>query len=415
MSIRHGEVVSEPGGIVEAEIEKCISCRIPNSHVLGTESGNTFTYHAAASGDRMLPYCPSCEAEHEKMVLIQNNRRAALAHSIDPMRKFLNQFERVSLPREEESVLLPSKAPITRGKRSGLRCMTLKTFIDLYQKDLTSYYGSDFEDVTFCGSFSDTAIICLVEEGPIRYTQQKRSPRRLGKKRRERIKHRYSFINPFNRIHGYAIVENGNTNLTPEGKLFLSLSLICSSPFSDKKGVGSDLMDILKDKAKESGYTDIILEVANEHAQEAVPEEESDEEESEEEESDSEDEDEDEKWYPSEETLETIAHEMWRKTMRKDIDGDPYYNIDEEYISERMYYYLWNWTKQTRHCVPKGIQDKEEPTEEEYGGFWYRKGLMSSCGLIQFYEKHGFREDRRVHLDWQCYGDIPFPTMIKNL
>ena len=113
--------------------------------------------------------------------------------------------------------------------------------------------------------------------------------------------------------------------------------------------------------------------------------------------------------------METIAHELWRKTMRKDIDGDPYYNIDEEYISDRIYYYLRNWYEQARHCVPKGIQGKEEPAEEEYGGFWYRKGLASSCGLIQFYEKHGFREDKRVHLDWQCYGTIPFPTMIKSL
>ena len=98
MSIRHGEVVSEPGEIVEvesgvrrrlefpdpdeeAEIEKCISCRIPNPYVLGTESGNTFTYHAAASGDRMLPYCPLCEANHE--IIVQNNRRAALAWEYD--------------------------------------------------------------------------------------------------------------------------------------------------------------------------------------------------------------------------------------------------------------------------------------------------------------------------------------------
>ena len=82
--------------------------------------------------------------------------------------------------------------------------------------------------------------------------------------------------------------------------------------------------------------------------------------------------------------------------MRKDIDGDPYYNIDEEYISDRIYYYLRNWYEQARHCVPKGIQGKEEPAEEEYGGFWYRKGLASSCGLIQFYEKHGFSVIRDV-------------------
>lgn len=51
----------------------CISCRIPNPHVPNTDSVNTFTYHRAASGDRMLPYCPDCEAGHE--ILVQRIER----------------------------------------------------------------------------------------------------------------------------------------------------------------------------------------------------------------------------------------------------------------------------------------------------------------------------------------------------
>lgn len=53
---------------------RCISCRIPNPHVPNTDSENTFTYHRAASGDRMLAYCPDCEAGHE--IIVQRNERA---------------------------------------------------------------------------------------------------------------------------------------------------------------------------------------------------------------------------------------------------------------------------------------------------------------------------------------------------
>jgi hypothetical protein len=31
--------------------------------------------------------------------------------------------------------------------------------------------------------------------------------------------------------------------------------------------------------------------------------------------------------------------------------------------------------------------------------------------LMKFYERHGFKEDIEVHLDWCCFGDIPYPTM----
>ena len=79
----------------------------------------------------------------------------------------------------------------------------------------------------------------------------RRAPRKEkdthGKERRDKIKHRYSYKNPFNRIHGYIFAQDANSSLTPKEKNILSLSLICSSIFSDKRGVGSDLMEILKD------------------------------------------------------------------------------------------------------------------------------------------------------------------------
>ena len=305
------------------------------------------------------------------------------------------------------------------GKRTGLTCMTLKTFVSLYSTDLAQYYGEDFDMAgkRINDHFSDSVIFCMVEEGPVRYTQKKRSPGRMGKERRNKFKHRYSFINPFNRIHGYAIVEGGNTNLSPGEKQLLSLSLICSSPFSDKRGVGSDLMDILKEHAKKSGYTDIILEVANELAETSVVEEEGEDEEEEAEESEDDDEEEGQEWewYPSDEAVAIMVHELWRKTMRKDIDGDPYYNIEEEYIDEHIWRYFFNWPSQPEEKIPRKISDESDPQDDEYGGFWYKRGLESADGLCRFYRKHGFREERRVHLDWQCYGNVPYPAMILRL
>jgi ribosomal protein S18 acetylase RimI-like enzyme len=311
--------------------------------------------------------------------------------------------------------------------------MTLKTFLGLWQEELSEYYGEDFlctrgpegERIQqdFNDHVSDSAIICLVDEGPMRYTKGRKSPRRGGKKRRDKMKHRYSYVNPFNRIHGYAIVQSGDTNLVPDEKRLLSIQLICSSPFSDKKGVGSDLMDILKKQGQHAGYTDIILEVANEFSASSDYYNGGDEED-EDDGSDEEDgwpyqncQEREWEWFPSDEIRDIIAHELWRKTGRKDIDGDSYYNVEKDYISEELWHYFYilgcdarTWTK-----TPKKISDEDDPGDSEYGGFWYKRGLESSDGLIRFYRKHGFEEDRRVHLDWQCYGDIPFPTMLLTL
>ena len=59
--------------------------------------------------------------------------------------------------------------------------------------------------------------------------------------------------------------------------------------------------------------------------------------------------------------------------------------------------------------------NEDEPGENDYGGFWFMKGKKSQMGLMKFYEKWGFIEDENVHLNWGCYGKIPFPTMRLNL
>ena len=62
--------------------------------------------------------------------------------------------------------------------------------------------------------------------------------------------------------------------------------------------------------------------------------------------------------------------------------------------------------------LEKNIINVDDPRDGEYGGFWYKKGYASQKALISFYEKFGFYEDSRVHIDWHCYGSIPYPSML---
>ena len=121
-------------------------------------------------------------------------------------------------------------------------------------------------------------------------------------------------------------------------------------------------------------------------------------------------------WYPDEDSLDILTNELWKKCVRIDNQGIPYYNLGSEYIKEGLSYYFDStlnseegdiWDGAGKHIV----KDIDEPSEKEYGGFWYQKGKRSQKKLIGFYEKNGFIEDKTVHSDWGCFTDIPYPTM----
>ena len=315
------------------------------------------------------------------------------------------------------------------GSRSGLRDMELRDFIQEYAIELENYYGVDFgednhnrSEFGYFDGGEHPCIICLVDEDDRPFsTVNKPVLRKGGKKRRQKIKHRYSYENPMNRIHGFVFVENGNNNLTPEDKNILSLSMICSSTFTDKKGIGSDMLDLLLKHSKEVGFTDIVLEVANEFSgkghesddEEEEQAEQSDDDEDDQSEEDDQSDDEEEEWLPDEEALEIISHELWRKTMRFK-DDSPYYNVEKEYISHHVeeYFYYQDYEEEEEK-QPNDVH--EEPDDNEYGGLWYRKGYKSQEGLIGFYKKFGFVDEPKVNLEWSCYSEIPFPSMICSL
>jgi hypothetical protein len=95
-------------------------------------------------------------------------------------------------------------------------------------------------------------------------------------------------------------------------------------------------------------------------------------------------------------------------------DDSPYYNVEKEYISQHVeeYFYYQDYEEGEEK---EPINVHEEPTDNEYGGFWYRKGYKSQECLIGFYKKFGFVDEPKVNLEWGCYSDIPFPSMICSL
>jgi hypothetical protein len=163
-------------------------------------------------------------------------------------------------------------------------------------------------------------------------------------------------------------------------------------------------MKLSEEFAKLSGYTDIILEVANEYAGYGESDEETEEE--------TEEEDEEEEqgdWFPDESVIDILTDEFWKKCVRKDKHGHVSYNLEKEYLESCLCSYLY--------CDSEQYMDKErivankEPGEYEYGGFWYKKGKQSKIRLMKFYEKAGYKEDPSVHLDWNCFSKIPYPSM----
>ena len=299
----------------------------------------------------------------------------------------------------------------TIERKTNLTLITLKEFLEFYGNEVSDYYELgqwsrlDEED-------SDVLILCLVDYQSQK--KRKRTPKAAGKIRRDKFKHRHTYNNPINRIHGFVALEECST-VNVGDRNVVSIAVVGSSIFSPLRGIGSDLMRYTEAYARQIEYTDIVLEVAAQETSEASCDEETEEET--EEETDEEIEWSDEELDEEEESLEDLkdilAHEFWRKIMRR-IDGEIVYNLSKDYIGGLIERYFDCICCPTRPFKER-ITVSEEPGENEYGGFWYKKGFEDSKNLRGFYEYHGFREDPKVHTDWRCFGKIPYVAMIKNL
>jgi ribosomal protein S18 acetylase RimI-like enzyme len=349
--------------------------------------------------------------------------------------------------------------------KKPLTSMTLKSFMERYSDELDAYYGEDFclkEGVSLVKGSVDEGVTSLKtiiwvlvdsDEGTIP-SDIKKKIRRAGKWRRDKLKHQWSYVNPLNRIHGYAILKDVTNTVTLSHhvpKKVLSISAICASYFTVGRGIGNALMKLTEDYAKEAGYTDIILEVANEYSAYAfIDEEEDDEEEDDTDDDTDSDEEEAEDYIPDDNVLEIISEEFWKKCMRKTVSQNPYYNLDQQYIKECLTEYFNSENKPFNSLVsvsdpispgsepiwsgsepiwsgsepiwsgsepiwsgsePNIVTDPDDPKDTEYGGFWYQKGKISQARLMKFYEKYGYIEDADVHLNWCCFTTVPYPTM----
>ena len=199
------------------------------------------------------------------------------------------------------------------------------------------------------------------------------------------MKRQYYYENVFNRIHGYVMLESiPESGRLPDDMKIVSLSLICSSSYSDKKGVGSCLMNFTIDLCK-TKFSDIVLEVANEFADVSdISDDESDE-----------DSDEEEYDDTNDEIVERLTSEFVRKSLRlRKSDGfvTPYFNVGEEYIENILYSYMNDEHDVYDYVNDFNTFDIENPGEYDYGGIHYQKGKTSQKVLFQFYEKFGFVE-----------------------
>ena len=330
-------------------------------------------------------------------------------------------------------------------EKTGLSVLPLRAFISAFTEELTEYYDEDFGSVytgmeeledspdsfvhTYTqekliddSQFGDTIVFVLAD---LRTTIDptwvpphiQKKYKRAGKLRRKKLRHQWAYENPLNRIHGFLFIKNVTNS--QHTKTTMCIDTICSTYFTKKRGIGSDLMVLAKDFSKALGAADIVLEVANEYSAKGFPEgygDESDDEESDDEEYD----EEDSIWIPDDNVMSILADEFWKKCMRRD-GNKVYYNLDQEYIEAG----LWNYF----HCALESeeeselwtgsckriISDKDDPKDTEYGGFWYQKGKRSQKDLMRFYEKFGFVEDATVHTEWCIFSEIPYPSMRYSL
>jgi len=298
---------------------------------------------------------------------------------------------------------------------NGFKIMRLKDFLKLFDDQIDDLFCLKNRNRT-----SPYDILCLVDvDDCVNHTMSPDRTKKLqnaGGAKRRKTKEKYHYVNVFNRIHGYIILEDQKNDNIPRNKKVMSLSLICSSYYSNKRGVGSILMDCMIKLGKESGYTDIILEVANEHT---GSEDDSSEEDEEYELSSEGTGEYDYGEVPDMELInydivEKISKEFFRKILRIN-GGVAYYNIDDDYISDIIHSYM-NDEYDFEDYSDRFINfDIEEPGENDYGGFWYIKGKNSQKKLFDFYEKFGFVEDGRINYEWKAFTTNPFPSMVLSL
>ena len=228
--------------------------------------------------------------------------------------------------------------------------------------------------------------------------------RKKSSKEKRRLLRRYSYDNPFHRIHGFFITKDNPCKCPPIIKSktpsIISLSVICANPFSSKSGikaVGSYLLCFFLYLYKFLNYDYAILEVANDHAIMSDYLEEED--------------------YLEEDLYELTNIELQdilidfglRKTGKKEKLVEKILEYQELQESK-----LCGLSYEERLKKEEDI-DEDELDEYSYGGINYHQGRDEQRNLYcNFYEKAGFKEDPEINTKWNCFTNIPYPCMKLN-
>ena len=258
-----------------------------------------------------------------------------------------------------------------KESNTDLKLYTLKHFLGLYHDDFYNYHGYYPHYLADEEEPEDTEIICLVDISRCKdHTMKKdmrKKYRKAGSHRRRKLREKYSYRNPLNRIHAYIIVQQAPGETDDKT---LAINVVCSSNYSDTKGTGSYMMKTTLKAAKQAGFHNIVLEVGNPEAEENPENIVDDSSDESEEESAEESAEESEEGYDDEqcENLDTIvdiiSSKLWRISVRHN-NGVPLYNIGEDYLNSIIHEYLFGETDEY-------IEWEPDYDDEEYGFVYFR-------------------------------------------
>lgn len=308
------------------------------------------------------------------------------------------------------------------ASKANLVFYTLGEFVNLYHDQIQEYFLEDSSNWTALTATEwdelkdeKSEIICLVDISVLKEhtmdVAMKKKYRKAGKLRREKLQEKFHYFNPLNRIHSYVVLEKapGKTDSHT-----VAMNIICSSNYSDIKGVGGYTMECLIKAAKTAGFLNLVLEVGNydaeEHPDILKAEEEAEEAEEEEDDYDSEDYDseEEEEDDVNETLIDYLSEYLWKKSVRHK-NGIPYYSFGEDYMRTIISEYCYN--EYSEYMEPTIVDDDEYG----YGGFYFHKGVKNSKPLIDYYKKYGFVEEPRIHRVWKCFSSVPLPSFLLEL
>jgi len=256
----------------------------------------------------------------------------------------------------------------------------------------------------FNGNIDNNSIVLAVDTSKrdSYITPELKKLGKSSKKKRKRLEKRYGYNNPFNRIHGFFISKLNPCKCLPDKtKKVISLNVICAKPYSSKAGikaVGTLLLCFFIILYKRANFDYAILEVANDSA--VMPDYEVQED------------------YDREDLVALTIAEIKGILNEYGLSSSGKKDILVDRIME--YQDLEN-SKLCSLSYEERLKKQEDVEcndldEYSYNGINYYIGKEEQKDLYcKFYEKIGFRENSLVHTNWNCFSNIPYPSMIMEL